>query len=738
MARLPTRFAETALERIGTAQQALRNWRREARDAYAFVAGRQWSAEDEAKLREQRRPTVTFNYSEKMIDAVVGAEVSNRHEVRYSPREMSDDGTAELLTQAAHWVRDQCDAEDNDTDAFRDMLICGLGWTVTRMNYDRDPDGLPEIQRGDPLEFFYDPAAIRKGLADRRYDFRQWWVDEVDASAAWPGQILTTGPHEAGSPAGGTVIRRGDRYNAASGDEYAESDEDLHADQVLITHYECVEREPFYRVADGNNIYSLTQAEFAKLRDALDRLGIQYVKQTRLVYYHAYFAGETLLEADLSPCQDGFLFNVITGKRDRNRNIWYGLVRIMKDPQCWANKWLSQIMHIINTNAKGGLLAETGAFVDPRKAEDEWASPDSITLLNEGGINKVQPKASPPYPSGLDRLMEFALSSLPQVTGINLEALGLANREQAGVLEQQRKEAAYGLLAPLFDSLRLYRKQQGRVLLYFIRHYISDGRLIRVSGKGAASFAPLTRVPDLATYDIIVDQSPNAPDVKQKTWETLVQILPALLKAGIPVSPSLLDYTPLPTSLSMEWKQYIEQSQGNMDPAQMQQLQQQFQQLQQENMRLTQQVRDKSADLQLKQQEAAAELELKRAELEAQLQLKRLEIAAEIDLQRTRVEGDHNLAAAKLGSDIQLRTAAEANQTGAADAASATQLVTELDMELSNAMNALAAALAQIAQSQQAVAQAVDNLQQAVSSPKVARMPDGRTIVVSPTGAVQQ
>ena len=143
-----------------------------------------------------------------------------------------------------------------------------------------------------------------------------------------------------------------------------------------------------------------------------------------------------------------------------------------------------------------------------------------------------------------------------------LEALGLANREQAGVLESQRKQAAYGILAPFFDSMRLYRREQGRTLLYYLRKYIADGRWIRLLGQGAQSAIQLNKLPDSVSFDIIVDQAPTAPDVKQRTWESLIQILPAMMKAGIPIPPDLLDYTPLPTQLAQSWKQFIQQAQG--------------------------------------------------------------------------------------------------------------------------------------------------------------------------------
>ena len=43
-----------------------------------------------------------------------------------------------------------------------------------------------------------------------------------------------------------------------------------------------------------------------------------------------------------------------------------GLVR---DPQMWADKMLANTLHIANTTAKGGIIAEKNAFDDERQAE---------------------------------------------------------------------------------------------------------------------------------------------------------------------------------------------------------------------------------------------------------------------------------------------------------------------------------------------------------------------------------
>src|SRR5207249_8968354 len=49
-----------------------------------------------------------------------------------------------------------------------------------------------------------------------------------------------------------------------------------------------------------------------------------------------------------------------------------------------ANKWLSQSLHILNSNAKGGVFAERGAFDNDRDAEESYARADRITWLKPG------------------------------------------------------------------------------------------------------------------------------------------------------------------------------------------------------------------------------------------------------------------------------------------------------------------------------------------------------------------
>ena len=580
------------LARWKETKETLSTWKSNAREDYDFVASRQWTQEDLSRLQEEQRPALTFNRAEVFVDAVVGNEINSRMEAKYLPRGLEPDAkVAEIVNAASKWVRDKCNATHEENDAFRDTVISGIGVIETRMDYEDDPEGMVLKNRVDPIMYWWDPAAKKQCLEDRRYDFHGEWVDKDTAKVLWPeAEFASTDIWQDNQPG------NSDARTFYDGDDERTPRK---KNQVLILKYECWKKAAYYKVIDPETS-KVTEMEAEKFKSANARYKkmtgneLQNVKLTKKVYYRAFLAGEELLEYTKSPVQC-FTRQVITGKRDRNRNEWYGIVRVMKDPQKWANKFLSQILNIIASNAKGGVMFESGAFADQRKAEEQWATPSPMIETTEGALSqqKIKERVAPPIPAGLERLMMFSYDSMPFVTGINLEALGLADRQQAGVLEAQRRKAAFGILAPLFESLRRFRKNDGYVTFKFIREFIADGRLIRIVGDtGDPKYVPLLK--DYATwdYDITVDEAPESPDFKEKTWETMSQLLPTMMKIGYPIPPEIWSFSPLPTSVST--KMIEEVKKGPQIPEQvkqkMQEMEQGLQKLGEENAQLKEQV----------------------------------------------------------------------------------------------------------------------------------------------------
>jgi hypothetical protein len=635
-----------AKKHIKDAKSHTANWRQEAVKWYDFDAGTQWSEEDKSILREQMRPITTFNRIGPVINAVAGSEITNRQQATFKQRAQEDAGVSALVTAAAAWVRDQCDAGDEESDAFRDAVTCGMGWTETRLDYEEEPDGKILVERVDPLEMFWDPGSKKKNLSDSLWLARAKYLHREDIEALWPqARELAIGDSDPWGDlmglAGEQQPHLADKIDAYEGDSGNEAEQ--YRGKFRVVEYQWCERAPMWRVLDPtqNRVINLTEAKYKKLRDAVSEAGgeLQAVKQTQKRYKRAFFLGGHVLERGDSPCPSGFTYKCITGYRDRNNNTWYGLVRAMIDPQMWANKWLSQALHIFNSQAKGGIMAEADAFANVRKAEQDWSKPDAITLLNPGAISqkKIEAKPVAEYPASMDKLMGFAITAIRDVTGVNLEMLGLADRQQAGVLEEHRKKAGLTILAPLFDALRRYRKEQGRLLLYFIQEYISDGRLIRIAGaNGNPRFVPLVKQPETAQYDIIVDEIPHTPSQKEATWAALMQILPSMQEIMPPkLWPEIIKESPLPHAFAEKAEQIINERLAQPPaPDPKIELEKRKLMVEIEGKKMDQQ--SKMIDLEIKKVEAGAAMK----EIDMKAQTDQQKAALEIEVARMKAEAD--------------------------------------------------------------------------------------------------
>lgn len=532
------------------------DWREEAIEDYNFRAGDQWSDEDKDLLEEQGRPCIVFNRTAPLINSVSGFESTNRQEVRYKPRTLDDSGVNENYTNAAKFFRDECDAEDEESDAFKDVVTCGMGWTETLVDYEDDPEGMIKVERVSPLEMYGDAKARKQNLADGRYAIRLREYSEDDFKAYF-GNVEVSGWTDDPSN------EESEPHRSTAGDDYKKSGHNTKTGKYFVIHCQYWERESYYRVDSNGQIIELPADRFERMpMDLIERFisEARAVKLTRKVYKQAIICGNTLLKSGHGPCQGHLGFQCITGFRDEIKGTWIGVMRAMKDPQRWSNKFLSQFLDIVNSNAKGGVFAETGAFENQRKAEDAWNNPNSMIMLKEGGLSKIKERQMSVFPASIDRLLEIAVAATRDVAGINLEFIGMANRDQAGMLETERKRAALVVLSDIFNSLRRYRKMQGRVFLYFIDKYIPEGRIIRIVGEEGTKYAPMMKDKTVIKYDVIVDTAPTSPNMKTEVWNILQNILPAMIKAGVPVPPDIIKFLPLPASIAESWMNYIKQS----------------------------------------------------------------------------------------------------------------------------------------------------------------------------------
>lgn len=567
------------------AKAAIEHWRPwwEVSSAeFDFYAGRQWSEDDKAILERQLRPAITFNRTAPVIDSLVGMEINNREMVQVYPRKIGAAKQSDLWTSALMWARDEASASAEEADAFIDLAISGVGWTDTylkescseAMAYDIGVD------RVDNAEMAVDPNSRKRNFRDARFLARIRRIpleaakelfpdaDDNEMHAGWANYFDTdAAPGE-----------QPERYLFGEAPKYSGPRR-----TVVIVEVQWWEKATYWQVLDpfDNQVRHLDDAMF---KEAQRRYEIQVpggnlrqyaARYKRKVYRRAFLGAASIIAKPQMPYPYGFTYRAMTGKRDKTRKHWFGLMRAMIDPQMWANKWLSQIMHIINTNAKGGILAAKDAFEDWRKVETNWANPSYIAWLAEGKTAAdVQQREPARLPEGLANLMDFATGAVTSVNGFSLEMIGTADREQAASLEYQRRQSGVTLLAQFFSAMREYRKDQGKAMLYMIQKWISDGRLIRVAlDQGDEQYAPLLTDPQEGTidYDLIVDEAPSSPNQKEMVWSLLLQAMPILANAPLPPAAwlELLRYSPFPQSVITKLGEAM--SQGPDEAQQMQQ-----------------------------------------------------------------------------------------------------------------------------------------------------------------------
>jgi hypothetical protein len=128
---------------------------------------------------------------------------------------------------------------------------------------------------------------------------------------------------------------------------------------------------------------------------------------------------------------------------------------------------------------------------------------------------------------------------------------------------------------------------------------------------------------DTAEYDVIVDQSSSAPNLKEATWGAIQPLLPIV---GPMMGPEemarVLEYSPMPESFLEKFKALQEQKAQQPPPPDP------------EMMKIEAMKQAKAAEMQMKQQESAVEVQMEQQKTSAQLDLERQKAAAQIQLER--------------------------------------------------------------------------------------------------------
>ena len=534
------------LKQVTRSEPGRNKWAEQARQAYRFESGKQLSEEDERVLRSQSRPTNCFNSAQKYIRYVSGVERDSFVALLFNAINMDNEQAqnyGERVGKLFDWCMRLSDGPAERSRAFFDLLVTGMGWTGTAIGRSRDPRGLVTYERISPLEMFWQESAktnlggIKEGCT--RWRARECHVekediyamfdtphaaaiiDQTDDNAApltWPSadNVPYVIPYIQPYPL--------DRLGGKKGDK---------KDKARLMEFQWWDNEPGYLFEDpldGTEQW-LKDAEFHEYQNILEEKFAgtkpieEYDHQQGRKWQRAFLlARRVLLEEPSDLPGKRFTFNPMCCHWDEHDRIWYGFMRVLIDPQRYANKFFNQMLEIYGRQAKGGNLYEIDAFDDDAQMRaflDEYPIPGSNNALASGGLAKIKEKQLPRADASTMGIMQFCVDSMDTVTGLSEQSLGLGAATQAGVTMARKQRAGMVLLSPEFDAESQFRREEGYIVVEHLK-LLGDKRLVRIGAGPGAEIVPLDAAPFEMEYDIELDELERDPSVRKYLADLLL------------------------------------------------------------------------------------------------------------------------------------------------------------------------------------------------------------------------
>jgi hypothetical protein len=237
-------------------------------------------------------------------------------------------------------------------------------------------------------------------------------------------------------------------------------------------------------------------------------------RKQRMVYRYIYGCGDEILaEGDIE--QGLFTFQSMAAEviELEDRTLYISLLKDLEDAQKMVNYMMSALIRDIQVNPKGGIMVEQGLFRDKNEALTAWTAPGGVIEVQRGrlsGAGAAKPYELIPSPPGqyagkLESMLAFYREAIPRLAGFNPAALGQLGsdiRRVSGEVIKQLTDATMTSNAERMDSLRLYRREGGRIFLAFARTLWEPEDLVQFIGESDA-------------YDDVLDPTTGEPTGQQ-------------------------------------------------------------------------------------------------------------------------------------------------------------------------------------------------------------------------------
>lgn len=584
-----TEILQQFYERLSRFVQSssITQWRNEMKAYYRAIASDQWNVADYDQRIAEKKPCTTFNNTSSLIRCISGYEIVNRSKIDYYARlpSVKNNNQVDMIGDVVQYIQDDSGFFSESSYATEDVLVCGLGATVTEFDYFNPNAAYGEVEEKRIFAGFlmYDNQTRGRNL---NRDAR--WAGYIQPVASdWLDDLLEEKKGQTYDYAGS--------FGVTASELISFWDSYTLVDNIdIIYNYEWREPEKIWRCKnpftpemlndprplEGTNttmgqfiaiaaarldeelgadlmkgVWQFDRKQYKEYRNALSGItevtGIPLESQgqagERNKYYQARIARGCVIDWQESWCQSGFTITYKTGYFDERRNCFYGVMRDMLPIQQALNEAVSNYVTYLQAVPMGGQEIEIDAVENIKDYIKTRANAKEVTVYLPGGLGKSRPKQTPQPIGGLTEFILFCKEQLAACVGLTADFIGsVESGNMSALLYGKIVRQSRLVLAPIMDSNTNYLRSKGAVYLDASKVLIenSNGMILRrmSGGKSEQDYESISTDALNGEYDIVVTDRPMTDDERQERFNAMIELYgraqnPALLVLAIEDAP---------------------------------------------------------------------------------------------------------------------------------------------------------------------------------------------------------
>jgi hypothetical protein len=443
------------------------------RQDFEFYMSKQWTDSDIEAAMAKQAPALTLNYIKKMADTISGFERQAPSDIKCFPIEGGDMRTSEVYSRLIKWIMTDRGMNSEVSRAFKDAIVCGVGWLAPSIKFDLDIiNGDIDVRKVDPFNILVDPHFKQPDLSDADYIIKHTRMSKDKLARLFPdkkGKIMTLSNTHAHDNDGirEETIPPSDQGNRILVVEYWYRE--IVAKTILINQNSPIDQKRFEGTKEELETLLSQDPNLRAIKRKVNEIRYRVVAEKILL-----FDGDNPYETE------GYPIIPIWGYFDTSNKWWKyrvsGIIRHLKDPQREKNKRRSVLMQILNKMPNYGWIMDQNA-ADP----DALKRGDNIIEVTPG--RTLTPMPTPDLPQAAMALETLFDQDMLRI-GTNLDTLGIPqDRGEPGVVISQRIRQGLMSHQELFDNLANAKKMLGRQLVKLIGNNYSREKIHRILGQ---------------------------------------------------------------------------------------------------------------------------------------------------------------------------------------------------------------------------------------------------------------